>query len=80
MESSRETHKRIIAQRVTAVLEDAARLGLVVTVVQVPALPLSMGHHTTTVAIRDDLPSRKIAEEIEKRRLEALEKLKAAAE
>ena len=53
MEASRETHKRIIAQRLAAVVADAARMGLVVTVEQVSKAPLAMGNYETNVRVRD---------------------------
>lgn len=53
MENNRETHKRMVAQRIAVVVQDAARLGLVVTVEQVPQQPLAMGNYTTEVSVRE---------------------------
>jgi len=62
MESSRETHKRIIAQRIAAVVADAARLGLVVTVELTPGTPLAMGNYHTKIDVRDNAETRKKAD------------------
>ncbi len=50
MESVRETHKRIIAQRIEAVLADAARMKLVVAFAQVPQAD---GARSTAVMVLD---------------------------
>lgn len=52
MEPTIEHHKRVIQQRAEQLARDAQRLGVVLTVEQVPQIPLAQGNYQTQVRVR----------------------------
>jgi hypothetical protein len=50
--AARAMGPELIAMQANQLVEDAARLGVVVTIEQQPLLPLAMGHYETVVSVR----------------------------